>query len=179
MGASEQGADPKAVEGRWQVVPRTLCFVTHGDDVLLMKRAAHKRVFPNHYNGVGGHIEGDEDPRSGAIREIREETGLEVTKVQFCGTTHVNAGERVGILLFIFRAEATSRELIESDEGGLLWIPIAELLHKIKIQDQGLLLVEDLPFLLPLIFETRQLPFFAHVSYDETGEKINFRLSAL
>ncbi|MEL6271862.1 MAG: hypothetical protein AAFR22_18795, partial [Chloroflexota bacterium] len=51
MGAKEQGAD--ATQGRWLVIPRTLCFVLNGDDVLLMKRAAHRRVFPNRYNGAG------------------------------------------------------------------------------------------------------------------------------
>ena len=72
MGAKEQGAIPNQ---RWQVIPRTLCFVTHHDQILLMRRAPHKRVFPSHYNGLGGHIERDEDPRQGAIREIKEETG--------------------------------------------------------------------------------------------------------
>jgi len=63
MGAKDQGAD--ATAGRWLVIPRTLCFVTHGDDVLLLKRAGHKRVYPGLYNGVGGHLERDEDPLTG------------------------------------------------------------------------------------------------------------------
>jgi 8-oxo-dGTP pyrophosphatase MutT (NUDIX family) len=80
MGAADQGAD--ASSGRWMTIPRTLCFITSGDDVLLIKRAAHKRVFPGRYNGIGGHLERDEDPRSGAIREMREETGLPVRDVR-------------------------------------------------------------------------------------------------
>ena len=55
MSASEQGAD--ATAGRWLTIPRTLCFVMNGSDVLLMKRSPHKKIFPNRYNGVGGHIE--------------------------------------------------------------------------------------------------------------------------
>ena len=73
MGSEEQGAD--VIKGRWLTIPRTLCFVFNGDDLLLMRRAAHKRVFPNRYNGVGGHIERDEDPYTSAKREILEETG--------------------------------------------------------------------------------------------------------
>src|SRR5262245_52850594 len=72
MGAVEQGAN--ATQNRWLTIPRTLCFVLNGNDVLLMKRAPHKRVFPNRYNGVGGHIERDEDPLASARREIKEET---------------------------------------------------------------------------------------------------------
>ncbi|MGV2434622.1 MAG UNVERIFIED_CONTAM: hypothetical protein LVT10_06835 [Anaerolineae bacterium] len=38
MSQQDQGAD--ATQGRWLVIPRTLCFsFFHGDRVLLMKRA--------------------------------------------------------------------------------------------------------------------------------------------
>ena len=100
MGAKDQGAD--ATAGRWLVIPRTLCFVTHGDDVLLLKRASHKRVYPGLYNGVGGHLERDEDPLTGAVREIQEETGLELASVRFYGAIHVDAGASNGILVFVF-----------------------------------------------------------------------------
>ncbi len=83
MGSHDQGAD--ATAGRWLTIPRTLSFVTHGEEVLLLKRGPHRRVFPNKYNGVGGHLERDEDPLSGAIREIWEETGLEVRRPLLCG----------------------------------------------------------------------------------------------
>lgn len=171
MGAKEQGADSQSVQGRWQVVPRTLCFVTHGDDILLMKRGLHKRIFPGHYNGLGGHIERGEDPLTGAIREIKEESGLQVKNVRFCGSTHVDAGQETGILLYIFKGEATTREVIESEEGTLHWLPLAEVLNR-----NDLPLVEDLPMVLPMIFRDGAMPFFAHVSYDE-NDQIVFRLA--
>ena len=67
MGAKQQGAD--ATQDRWLVIPRTLSFVMNGDDMLLMKRAPHKRVFPNQYNGLGGHIERNEDTRRRSPRD--------------------------------------------------------------------------------------------------------------
>ena len=160
MGAHEQGAD--ATAGRWLTIPRTLCIVTHGSDVLLLKRGPQRRVFPNKYNGVGGHLERDEDALSGAIREVREETGLEVSGVLFCGCSHVDAGQGTGILLLIFRAEAASREFTDSSEGMLEWIPQARVL------DYDL--VEDLPVILPrvLAMQPGDPPFFAHLSYDES-----------
>ena len=177
MGAKDQGADPSTVKTRWQVVPRTLCFITHGDDILLMKRAPHKRVFPNHYNGVGGHIEANEDPLTGAVREIQEETGLSVTNMQYCGTTHINAGQQVGIMLFIYTAEALSRDFVACDEGELQWLPLATLIQKIETQNDEFLLVEDLPYVLPLIFKSKAIPFFAHVSYRDDGAQIVFKLA--
>lgn len=170
MGAQDQGADPAAVAGRWQVVPRTLCFVRNGDDILLMKRGEHKRIYPGYFNGVGGHIERDEDPLSGAIREIREETGLDVFNVQYCGSSHIDAGQQAGIVLFVFTAQSTSRTLIGSEEGTLHWVPLSEALNG------DLQLVEDLPIILRRIFVERNIPFFAHVSYDE-DDQLRFRFT--
>jgi 8-oxo-dGTP diphosphatase len=176
MGAKEQGTDAQTTQGRWQVIPRTLCFVTHGEDILLMKRGPHKRIFPNHYNGLGGHIERDEDPLSGARREIKEESGLEVAEVRYCGTTHIDAGQNVGIILFIFSAKATSRETQPNEEGTLEWIHLPTLLDEMATGATQRLLVEDLPILLPRIFgdggkglKTLPIrePFFAHVSYTK------------
>jgi 8-oxo-dGTP diphosphatase len=159
MGANEQGAN--ATEGRWLTIPRTLCFVTNGDDVLLMRRAPHKRVFPNQYNGVGGHIERDEDPFSSAKREILEETGLAVSDLQLRAVYNIDAGETTGIVLFVFTAASSSREVIANDEGTLHWIPR----NNVTQFD----LVEDLPMILPRVLEMPDgtAPLFVHVSYDE------------
>jgi 8-oxo-dGTP diphosphatase len=162
MGARDQGADRDA--GRWMTIPRTLCFITNGADVLLMKRAETKRTFPGRYNGIGGHIERDEDPYTSALREIKEETGLSLSQLALRGVYNVDAAQEVGITLFIFTGESTSREVIEGDEGSLHWVPIARV--------GELSLVEDLPFLLPRLFGNRrsESPFFAHVSYDENDQ---------
>lgn len=160
MGAHEQGAS--AVEGRWMTLPRTLCFVLNGDDVLLMKRAPHRRVFPNRYNGVGGHIERDEDPLTSVKREVFEETGLHVRDVRLCAINNIDAGDASGILLFVFTAVSDSREVIEDlNEGTLHWVP--------RDQVTSLELVEDLPVLLSrvLTLEPNAPPLFIHVSYDE------------
>ena len=159
MGAIEQGAD--ATEGRWLTIPRTLNFVLNGDDVLLMKRSPNRRVFPNQYNGVGGHIERDEDPLTSARREIREETGLDVTSLRLRAIYNIDAGETTGILLFVFTGQTQMRDVLANDEGTLHWIDRSEVMQ--------LDLVEDLPQLLPRILSMQDdsLPLFVHVSYDE------------
>lgn len=159
MGANEQGAN--ATDGRWLTIPRTLCFVTNGDDVLLMRRAPHKRVFPNQYNGVGGHIERDEDPFTSAKREILEETGLTVHDVKLRAVYNIDAGEATGIVLFVFTALSGSRDVIANDEGTLHWI------QKSTVTQFDL--VEDLPIILPRILDMQDndAPLFVHVSYDD------------
>lgn len=163
MGARLQGAD--ATRDRWLTMPRTLSFVFNGDDVLMLKRDAGKRVFPNQYNGLGGHVERDEDVRSSALREIKEESGLIVHSLRLRGIHNIDAGEASGILLFIFTAISDSRDLQpDSPEGRLEWIPIDNVL------DYDL--VEDLPQLLPRVFNlpAGHEPLYAHVGYDEEDE---------
>lgn len=163
MGAKQQGAD--AASGRWLVIPRTLCFVLNGDDVLLMKRAPHRRVFPNQYNGVGGHIERDEDPYTSAKREILEETGLTTRDLRLRAVYNIDAGADTGIMLLVFTAISDERELtVESPEGTLHWIPLA------KFTEYDL--VEDLAIILPrvLAMQPHDPPLFVHVSYDAADQ---------
>lgn len=48
-------------------------FIVYGNKVLLRKHDKYKI-----WLSVGGHIELDEDPNQAAVREVREEVGLEV-----------------------------------------------------------------------------------------------------
>lgn len=165
MSQQDQGAD--AIEGRWLVIPRTLCFVFHGDAVLLMKRAPHRRIFPNYYNGLGGHLERYEDPASCARREIREESGIEVADLRLRGVYNIDATQSTGIVLYIFTARSLTDELNYShDEGTLYWVPINEI--------QQLELVEDLEIILPKILEMDDcaIPFSAHLSYDKDDKLV-------
>lgn len=162
MGASEQGAN--ATEGRWLVIPRTLSFVRNGEDVLLMKRGAHKRIFPNRYNGLGGHIERDEDVEASARREIEEESGLTVRNLRLRGVHQIDAGEATGILLFIYTAWSDSRDVVDSSEGTLEWVHPRDL--------PGLDLVEDVAEILARLLQTPDSapPWYAHVSYDASDQ---------
>lgn len=169
MGASEQGAN--ATEGRWLTIPRAVCFVVNGDDVLLMKRGAHKRIFPNRYDGVGGHIERDEDPFSAILREIGEETGLTPHDVRLRAIYNIDAGAPTGVLLFVFTAVSATRTLVtDNREGTLHWTPRDEIAN--------LDLVEDLPVILPRILNMPPTasPLFVHISYD-TQDRLQLRFA--
>lgn len=123
--------------GRYVVVPRTLCFVFQGDDVLLIKRAPDKRLFPGKINGVGGHVEPGEDVQAAAVREIEEETGLAVTDLRLAGVVHVDgalgqaeplaSGVRPGVMVFVFTAQTGSRQIRACDEGTLSWVPLGQV----------------------------------------------------
>jgi len=164
MGQQDQGVQ-KSVN-RYKAVPRTLCFITHGQDVLLLRGAPTKRIWPNKYNGVGGHVEADEDILTSALREMKEETGLDVADVRLRGIINVDAGQETGILVFVFTARALGREVTPSREGMLEWIRQAQ----VTTVD----LVEDLPQLLPrvLAMQPDEPPFYARYHYDEQDKLV-------
>lgn len=54
-----------------------------GPEVLLQKRSATKRTWPNCYDiSAAGHIDLGEDPLQAAVRETKEEIGLDITPDQ-------------------------------------------------------------------------------------------------
>jgi 8-oxo-dGTP diphosphatase len=160
MGHEAQGVATS--DRRYKVIPRTLCFVTQSDDVLLLRGGPHKRLWAGLYNGVGGHIEPREDVYRAAQREIREETGLEVTNLRLRALVHVDARDPdIGIMLFVFTAEAMSREVIPSEEGTLEWLPRDALPAEH--------IMEDLPVLLPrlLAMDPTDPPLSIVYTYDD------------
>jgi len=166
MGKKEQGLNKSA--GRYRVVPRTLCFILspEGDAVLLLKGAPTKRIWPNKYNGVGGHIEPDEDVYSAARREVQEETGLAVRELRLRGVIHVAVEAAQGIVVFVFSARAGERRFTPSEEGTLEWVPLERL--------PTLDLVEDLPALIPRTLDAPPdaPPFFGLYTYDDADRLV-------
>ncbi|KAI9473262.1 hypothetical protein LPJ78_000770 [Coemansia sp. RSA 989] len=49
--------------------------------VLVVQRAAHERSFPNQWEIPGGGVDPGETIKEAVIREVREETGLDVTQI--------------------------------------------------------------------------------------------------
>jgi 8-oxo-dGTP diphosphatase len=156
---------------RYLVSPRTLSFIIDGDQVLLLRGAPTKRLWANRLNGVGGHVELGEDVCAAAVREMQEETGLEVKDVRLRAVVHVaphpsqgTGRSDVGVMLFIFTAALAGGTLRASAEGTLEWHPIADVRGG-AIPD----LMVDLQLLLPQAL-TAGVPFVASVTYDADGK---------
>ena len=60
-----------------------LCVLRNGNDFLLLKR--FKEPNKNMYTPVGGKLDPFETPKNAALRETREETGIIVPDMRFCG----------------------------------------------------------------------------------------------
>ena len=159
------------MEERYVLSPRTLTFLRNGEDVLLIQRPPSARLFPEMFNGVGGHVEHGEDILSAAQREISEETGLDVPDLHLRCILHVDEGaDRLGVLVFVFVGHTERRDVVESSEGTLHWVPLTQI--------NGLNLIPDLPSILErvLALPDNAQPLFARsvVSPDEGVWELRF-----
>jgi 8-oxo-dGTP diphosphatase len=160
MGREDQGL--AVSRQRYQVTPRTLCFLRNGNDVLLLKGGPHKRIWANRYNGLGGHVERGEDLMSAALREVREEAGLAPRDLRLAAIVHVDGGDPLfGVLFFVFTGTADDRSVRESPEGTLEWHSLAAL----PVENMA----PDLPIILPRVMSLPlgAPPLYLSYSYDE------------
>ena len=101
----------------------TLCYLVKGDKVLMLHRVVKKNdVNKDKWIGVGGHFEKNESPEDCARREIFEETGLVVTKLDLRGVvTFISGKLDHAEYMFLFLARDWTGTPHECDEGVLAW----------------------------------------------------------
>ncbi len=158
-------------EGRYKIIPRVLIFATHGNNVLLIKGSSEKKIWPDLYNGIGGHIEKGENVIEAAHREFREETGLRLIHPWLCAIITIDTGQTTGIGMYVFRGTVADDQLIGSEEGNPEWIKIGST--------NQLALVEDLPILIPkIIYRSKDDSILFAQYYYDVDDKLQIRFTS-
>ncbi len=157
----------------WHIIPGmlpklqfTLCFLTRGDDVLML----HRNRPPNAglWNGIGGHWEEDESALQGVLREIEEETGYHLEKAFFCGILTWEGFEIPAGGLVLFTAQAPEGEPQGCSEGKLAWKPKEWLFHSPEV-------VSNIHVFAPYILNGSN-PLHFHFIY-EAGKILAYKIS--
>ncbi len=102
----------------------TLCYITRGDQVLMLHRVKKRNdINKDKWIGVGGKFLEDESPDECLLREVREETGLKLTSWRCRGiVTFLTNGNFEGEYMYLFTADGFTGQLTDCDEGELAWV---------------------------------------------------------
>lgn len=130
----------------------TLCYVTRGDEVLMLHRVKKKNdINRDKWIGIGGKFEAEESPDECLLREAKEETGLTLTSWRCRGivTFLTKGGE--GEYMYLFTADGFEGQMQTCDEGNLEWVS-REFLYQLPMWEGDRifldLLWQDAPFFL-------------------------------
>ena len=105
----------------------TLCYIENDGKYLLIHRGNKKNDgSQGKYMGVGGHFEEKESPYDCAIREVKEETGLDIIPKYRAIVTFVSDKYETE-QMHLFTATEFSGSLTQTDEGDLHWIDKEEI----------------------------------------------------
>ena len=144
------------------MINTTLCYVTRGEEVLMLHRVKKKNdINKDKWIGIGGKFEGEESPDECLLREAREETGLRLTSWQCRGVVTFLNDTCEGEYMYLFTADGFEGTLKECDEGDLQWVSREFLDALPKWEGDKIfleLLWQDAPFfLLKLRYEGEHL----------------------
>lgn len=94
------------------------------DDKYLMLHRTKKENDQSHdkWLGIGGKFEKDETPDECMIREVKEETGLDVLKYRFAGVVTFLSDIYETEYMFLFAVTEYQGLIKECSEGDLAWV---------------------------------------------------------
>ena len=107
-----------------------MCMITDGEGRVLVQERLPKPSNP--WSGLtfpGGHVEPGETVIASVIREVQEETGLSVSKLQNCGYIQwYNPVKQSRYFVFLFKTDTFSGTLQDSPEGKIKQMTLSEML---------------------------------------------------
>ena len=145
----------------------TLCYIQKdGKTLMLYRNKKENDYHEGKWNGLGGKFEPGESPEECAIREIKEEAGLNVKSMKMKGfITFPMFDGKEDWYVFLFVIDDFDGELIDSPEGKLEWIPDNEL--------EKLNLWEGDQIFIPWLFQEK---FFSAKFNYENGKFIDYQV---
>ncbi|MDI9864570.1 NUDIX hydrolase [Flectobacillus longus] len=96
-----------------------ICILRNQTNFLLLKR--FNEPLKGLYVPVGGKVDPYENPYETALREVKEEAGLVLEKMRFCGTLVETSPIKYNWMSFVYEAEVDYFEPPICNEGILEW----------------------------------------------------------
>lgn len=117
-------------------VPATLVFVIRDGEILLIDKKTG--LGKGKVNGPGGKVEKGESPEACAIRECREELGITVSRLQYCGQHRFQFVDGLTIHVWVYKTTDFEGTPTESIEARPLWVSVDEIPYDQMWEDDGI-----------------------------------------
>ena len=148
------------------------CYLIKDNEVVVTKyKKGNKKE--GYYDIPGGKIEEGESPKQTAIREMKEETGIEIQNLKYKGIMTIEYPDRM-FIFDTFISKEYEGEPQEFEENTSEWIDIDELLKKEKILSNIILL--DKFLIKGLIDDNRNFNLHIKVDEQENILEIDYKL---
>ncbi len=110
------------------MINSTLCYIKKEDKVLLLYRNKKKSdANAGKWIGVGVKFEENEGPEDCLLREVKEETGLELISYKLRGIVTFVSDVWQTEQMFLFTSDEFRGKLRECNEGELEFVPISKI----------------------------------------------------
>lgn len=134
-----------------------VCYIEKDGQYLMLNRNKKKNdLNGGKWIGVGGKLEAGEAPEEALLREVKEETGLTLTRYARRGLVTFCLGDLTEYM-FVYTADTFEGTLTDCDEGDLHWVNKTDLLSLPLWESDKIflaLLAEEKPyFSLKLVYE--------------------------
>ena len=100
----------------------TLCYIEKDNAYLMLHRIKKKNdENQGKYVGIGGHFLENESPYECVVREVKEETGLDIVP-KYRGIVTFVSDKYESEQMHLFTSTEYSGEIIDCSEGNLEWV---------------------------------------------------------
>lgn len=148
------------------------CYLIKDEKVAVIKYNKDNKK-SEYYDIPGGKIENGETSKQTAIREMREETGLEVKNLRYKGKMIIEYPDRI-IDFDVFISNEYEGELKEAEENIAEWIEINSLLQKEKIL--SCILILNSFFIKGLINDNCNFEMNIEIDEEENILSVNYKI---
>ena len=110
------------------MIETSLCYLERNQKLLMLYR--NKK--PNDLNqgkwiGIGGKLEASETHLEAMIREVKEETGYQITGQRYVGKVIFHSDIDPSECMHLYHSKSFSGSMKASDEGMLKWIEMKDI----------------------------------------------------
>lgn len=125
----------------------TIYIINNKEEILLQRRSKKRRFCPNKLGVIAGHVTFDEMPKECAIRELKEEVGIDVKDVYELSSKYLVLEEENNHFMYPYYVISDLREedfVIQKEEVSYVkWYKIDDVIRMIMNNNKSIVFKKE------------------------------------